>query len=1168
MRTFRWKTAVSLLGGILLWLAAGVPANAQIGTGSIVGNVIDPSGAAVPDVEIVVNNVDTNVFRTTGSTSSGDYSVTGLLPGRYSVTAEKAGFRVTSVSAFKLEVDQIARVNIKLEIGKTTEKVVVQDTAPLLETESASVGNVITNRQVSNLPLNGRSFLDLATLAPGTTFTKDPNTVFQEASQVGKRVTNQYSVGGARAQDTNVLLNGAEDTEPDFNSSGAEPSIDEIEEFKVQTSSYSAEFGRGAGQINATTKAGTNDFHGTAYDYLRNSALDAKNFFDDLLNGGNAPKPAFKRNQFGATAGGSIIRNSFFFFLSYEGLRDRTKATTANNVPTAHAHLGDLSDYGIQVFKPHTTSIDPNGNIVQLFHPNNTLPDGCFNPDPATDVPFTPDMMTIPSQCIDPAIAKFLATPFVPLPNHPGIRNNLVAAVPSANDSDQGAARLDYTLTSATNLWGRFSQSRQEIKNSNILPGAGTLENIATTTLTLHHSWVMTTRMLNEFKANFVRINMSRTGQLANKTNVAALVGIPGTSDLPIDFGTPNFASDDGFVTLGEDSFGHPLQDVSNIFEYGDDWSYNRGRHVLKIGANVRREQLNVLAHEFPRGDFNPASFQVASVLPLNPDGSTCTATGSCSGGLSLAAFLLGLSHDSEVSNGDPHVHLRRWAQSYYVQDDFAWKKNLKLNFGLRYEYAPFWYEINDRILTVDLLHGIPTVVRPGSGDPYAGLPFRLDSNPASPTYLPIARDNRFSRSLVLPDRTNFAPRFGAAWTPGWGHEKTVVRGGVGLFYSPPIANPWFDLSRNAPNADRAVQNLDYTVIDQVFSNTSTMKIQPSMYIIDPHAMNPRILQWSLGIEQQLAANTLLDIACVASASRRLPHLVDINQKLPKIVGGVVVDPTPQPLPYPSLASFSSFFDHKSVANYEALQVKFEKRSAVGLTITSSYTFSKSLDTSSATRDGPPQPTPHLWNRHLDYGPSVFDVRHNWVTGGLYELPFGQKKRWGHDWPRPVDTLLGGWQVGGISVVRSGFPFSCLIASGPAVDTSANFEEDVCSVVPGVSPHGPQTIQQFFNINAFQVASDTQVFGNAGRNTLRGPKYVTLDFSAFKTTKVTEKVMLQFKFDSFNILNHPVLSTPNSHIDNLATGPQPNAALGSYFGSIGSTAADNRQLQFALRLIW
>jgi hypothetical protein len=1156
-----------ILAGFLLWLATGQPASSQIGTGSIVGTVIDSSGAVVSDVEIVVNNVDTNVFRSTSTTSSGDYSVTGLLPGRYSVTAERSGFRVTTVPGFKLEVDQTARVNITLAVGSATQNIIVQDTAPVLETESATVGTVINNRQISNLPLNGRSFLDLATLAPGTTFTKDPNTVFGEVSQVGKRVNSQYSLGGARAQDTNVLLNGAEDTEPDFNSFASEPSIDEIDEFKVQTSSYSAEFGRGAGQINATTKSGTNDFHGTAYDYLRNSALDAKNYFDDLLFGGNAPKPAFKRNQFGATAGGSVIRNSFFYFVSYEGLRDRTSVTTAVNVPTANARRGDFSDYGIPIFMPHTTGVDPNGNIVQLFHPNNAIPAGCFNPNPASDVSFTSDRMTVPTPCIDPATAKFLASPFVPLPNRPGIRNNLVADVSSRIDSDQGAIRLDDTLTPSMNVWGRYSYGRDDVSNLNILPGAGTFERITNASLTLYHSWVPSPRTLNELRANFVRVHMSRTGELANKTNVAAQVGIPGTSNLPIDFGTPNFASDDGFVALGEDSFGHPLRDVSNTFEYGDDWSYSHGRHLLKAGVSFRREQLNVLAHEFPRGDFNPAAFQVGSVLPLNADGSTCTATGSCSGGLSVASFVLGLSHDSEVSTGDPHVHLRRWAQSYYFEDDFGLRKNLKLNFGLRYEYAPFWHDTEDRILNLDLLHGIPTVVRPGSGDPYQGMPLRLDSDPNSPTYLPIVRDNRFSRALVLPDRTDFAPRFGFAWTPGWGHEKTAVRGGVGLFYSPPIANPWFDLSRNAPNAARLVQNRDYTVIDQVFSGTSAVKVQPSMYMIDPHARNPRILQWSFGIEQQLADNTVVDVSYAGSASRRLPHLVDINQKLPKLQGSVVVDPTPQPPPYPSLASFSSLFDHKSIATYNSLQVKFEKRSSVGLTITTSYTFAKSLDTGSATRDGPSQPTPHLFNRRLDYGPSVFDVRHNWVTGALYELPFGARKRWGNSWSGVLEKVVGGWQIGGISVLHSGFPFSCLVASGPAINTSANFEEDVCSVVPGMSPNGPGTIRQWFNINAFRVATDTEVFGNARRNSLRGPSYVTFDFSAFKITRLKEKLKLQFKFDAFNILNHPVFSTPNSHIDNLATGLQPNSALGSYFGSIGSTAADNR-LQFAVRLIW
>jgi hypothetical protein len=251
------------------------------------------------------------------------------------------------------------------------------------------------------------------------------------------------------------------------------------------------------------------------------------------------------------------------------------------------------------------------------------------------------------------------------------------------------------------------------------------------------------------------------------------------------------------------------------------------------------------------------------------------------------------------------------------------------------------------------------------------------------------------------------------------------------------------------------------------------------------------------------------------------------------------------------------------------MQVKIEKRNSHGLTLLSSYTWSKSLDSASATHDGPPQPTPHLFARRRDYGPSVFDVTHNWVISGLYELPFGRLQHWGHNWATPLDQFLGGWQIGGIGVFRTGFPFSCLTMSGPAIDTSANFEEDLCQVVAAFNPNaGPHRLDEWFDISAFGVAADTQVFGNAGRNLLRGPHFVTLDFTAFKTIKIHEALELQIRFEGFNLLNHPVFSTPNNHVDNLVTGPQPSSALGTYFGSIGSTAADNRQLQFAMKLTW
>jgi hypothetical protein len=1191
MATFRLKASV-LVVIVAGYLLIASPATAQIGTGSITGVVTDSSGAVIPEAEVTITNVDTNVPRVTTTTTSGDYAITGLLPGRYSVSVKKSGFRAANISAFELKVDQKARVDVALQVGEVTQTVSVEEAAPLLESESSSVGQVIDNKRVVDLPLNGRLFLDLVTLAPGVTYTKSNSESFQEVREVGRRVTFQYSVGGARAQDTNFLLNGAANTEPDFNTFASVPTIDEIQEFKVMTNSYTAELGRGSSQINATTKSGTNTFHGTGYEFFRNDALDAKNYFTDPLAGPGTPKPPLRYNQFGGTGGGKIFKDKTFFFASYEGLRRKTGSVSTATVPTQNAVNGDLSDYGIPIYMPHTTGLLANGQVTNLFYPNNNMPAGCFNPDPTTNIPWP--NMRIPSQCINPAMAKFLSG-YTPLPNQPGLRNNLVGVVTEPVTFDQMSGRIDQVLNNKMTLWGRYSWAKEDEPTTNVFPKAGTIEGVKTQTFNLHHSWTISPLMVNDFKVSYLRFAAAREGELSGVTNVAQDLGIPGISGIPEDWGMPEISSggDSYLAGMGEAGFGHPLHNIDNVFEYGDDWSWNHGRHLIKAGVNFRREQLNVLAHNRARGIFSFPAFATAPVV-VNSDGSTSFDT--ASGGVSVAALLLGISNNLSTATGDSTVHLRRWAQAYYIQDDFKVTRNFTLNMGLRYEYGPYWHDKTDHMVTADLSNGTfttapstATVVRPGSGNPFEGFGnIQLDNDPNSPTYLPIVRDNRFTNALVFPVHTDFGPRLGFAWSPG---NKTVIRGGGGIFYTPPTANPWFDMARNVPVAALvgSTGGTQFGVVDQRFFNASAVVTQPGFGIIDPHSKSSRVQQWNFGIQRELASNLLLDVAYVGSASSHLQHQENFNWQMPVMDcychGGKVVQPVKYlPLPYQMLAPESGIFQNAISANYSALQAKLEKRFSQGLSFLSSYTYSKSLDTASSNRDGGPDgwlavATPHLWDRRLDYGPSVFDVKHNFVNSALYELPFGHGRKWGNNMSSAADIALGGWQIGGISVVRTGLPASCMIQSNSAAITIVGRETDYCDVIAGVNGNnGPRTREQWWDITGFALPTAAEVFGDGGRSTLRGPKFVTFDFTAQKTTKLTERVNLQFRFEAFNVLNHPVFGMPTpvldtySNFDPVTNRPIPspvsNSDLGAVFGSIGHTAADNRQMQFGMKLIW
>lgn len=1110
MKTIR--TVSILLAGIVALLTP-VPRIGQEATGTITGLVLDSTGAAVPLASIEVRNAGTGALRTTQSDGRGTFRVPALQPGTYHLTVTHDGFKKANITGVQAQVNQVVALGVTLQIGEVNESVTVEGGASPLQTESSTVGQVVETRAILELPLNGRQFLQLMTLVPGTIsgYTRDVS------RQGGERASLNIAVNGGRSEFNNYLLDGVLNTDENYNTFVVSPSVDALQEFKVQTSSYSAQYGRGgAGQINIITKSGTNELHGTLFEFLRNEKLDAKNFFDRA----DRPIPPYKQNQFGGTVGGPVVlpklyhgRNKTFFFFNYEGLRVRQAQTTVSTVPLPEVRSGDFSNSGVTVYDPRTTIPDPSrpGQFLRAPFPNNRIPQDRF----------------------DPASVSLLK--FLPLPNLPGTVDNYLSNEKLRQKNNQITAKVDHQLSANDSFFVRYSVSDERAFTPGRFPGMGTILDLRGQVLGISETHLFGPRTVNEFKFGFNRLRNALLQENAHSLNAVEEAGIVGLSRDPIDFGIPAI-SVQGVSPWGDAAFAFPSLLRDNVFQFIDNLSLIRGAHTLNLGIEYRRFNYNNFANNLGRGSYNFRSPLYTS-NPVNPANT----------GAGFADYLLGVPSFAEGSVGDTSIYDRRDSWNFYLQNDIKLTRNFTLNLGIRYEFNPYPIEKFDRIETVDISTNPPTIVRAGVGDPYFLYPRNIVLDPR----IPYVRDGRFGRSLLKSDKNDWAPRFGFAYSAT---SKIVVRGAYGVFYSQDIGNPFFDLARNVPRSVRAALSSDPIVpqIDMrsVFLGLTSGRsvLTPTLTMTDPDYRTSYLQQWSFNVQRELAQDLTVEVGYIGSKGTKL-GLLNLFNLAPPGPGA------PQPRrPWP-IYERVFLIQHRVNSSYNALQVRVEKKYARGLSFLTSYTFGKSLDYKSSTRTSGEDNRPINPNElSLERGRSLFDARHNFVFNTLWELPFGNGKTFLNRGDA-AGKVLGGWQVSAILQSRTGLPFT-VGAIGDIANTG-NDASGRANLLAGQKPEltrSQRSPERWFNSAAF-VSPQAFTFGNAGRNTVNAPGLNNIDLSLLKNIKLREAKTLQLRSEFFNFTNTPHFGRPGTAVNGVG------------FGRISSARA-SRQIQFALKLIF
>ncbi len=1087
-----------LLGMFAVIIAVWSPLFGQVDTGAISGIVTDSQGAIIPGATVAVTNVDTNAHFSTITNDAGFYTVPQLRVGNYRVTASLPGFKIEVRTGITLRVQEVARVDFTLQVGEISDQVTVSGGAPLLETETSSVGQVIESKAITDLPLNGRNYLQLAKLTAGVVESSRGD----RAAAGGSFVAN-----GVRATLNNFILDGVDNNSKivDLQSSSnvvIQPSVDALQEFKVQTHNFSAEFGRSAGAVvNATIKSGTNQFHGTVFEFLRNDVFDARNFFSLSQD----PKPPLRRNQYGGTIGGPLKRDQTFFFASWEGTRERRGINYVLTIPDAAARKGDFSG-DRPIFDPNTVKPRQGGGFVRD--------------------PFLGNVIS--SSRFDPIAVKLIG--LLPLPNLPGKVNNYVANPTRATNRDQLDFRVDHILSETDRFFTRYSVTNGNFHNPGPfappLVGSSSFQQAddiqKAQGLAIGESHTFSSTRVNELRIGYNRVRDDLLPFV--KESLFDKFGFRGIPAETGNTGLPRITIS-GFADLGEANF-LPNYKISETFQVNDDFSWVRSNHSIKTGLNFNYVRSFFNISGTARGLFN-----FSGVFTQDPQNRARTGSG-------FADFLLGLTANANLSNftaGD--LRYQYWGA--YIQDDWKVSPNFTLNLGLRYEFLTQPVERNDR--QGNFLIDQRKLIFPHNQTP-EGIPASLVT--------PVPEGVN-GRSLMEIDKNNFAPRLGFAYRFA---SHSVIRGGAGVFYadhpavgasgrlvaSPPFrrdANfqtdqiqPLIILKEGFPANTLGIRELNTSITE--FRAWSSAFPQAYTY------------QWNLDLQHEFPL-LLVEAGYTGTKGTQLPMGVDFNQPLP----GAGSPASRRPIP--GFTTISGQLPGNN-STYHALLAKAEKRFSKGLGFLVSYTLSRVIDYGGEQLIGDLE-LRSFQNIRWERGLSRYDMRQRLVANYIWDLPFGSARRYGLGSPI-LNTILGNWQINGITTLHSGVPFTPTLGFSSA-NTGNNRPGRIRD---GNLPRDQRTLLRFFDVSSFQAA-EAYNFGNAGRNILFGPGSVNFDVSLFKRVPVqllSDRGEIQFRVEAFNLLNTPQFGIPNARVD-LQQG-----------GSITSLNSPMRELQFGLKVIF